>query len=206
MIESIIFDWSGVIKDSVISHLQVINKIFKEFNREEITLSELTENWQQPYMNFYKKYLPEIGFEEEQAAYKRAISDLPGSISFEGIVSLIKKFKENGTKMSVVSSDLPETLLPEINHFGLEGIFDEVITNAHNKEDGVKKIIDELHYILEKTAIIGDSNHEIEVGKKYNIKTIGVTWGFSSEEKLKSANPDFIVHNLEELEQIILNK
>jgi len=66
MIKNIIFDWSGVIKDAGLSHLCVVNKIFETFGVKEITLDEMKESWVQPYMLFYKKYIPDITFEEEQ--------------------------------------------------------------------------------------------------------------------------------------------
>jgi len=204
MVKNIIFDWSGVVKDSVLSHHFIINDIFKQFGGKEISLDELKENWKQPYMDFYKKYLPELEHKDEVEAYKKALAKSPKSRAYKGIADLIRKFKCSGIRMSVVSSDLPETLFLEIERFGLNGIFDKVITNVHNKEEGVKKVLDELDYISEETAIIGDSNHEIEVGKKYNLKTIAVTWGFSAEDKLKSSCPDHLIYNLKELEQIIL--
>ena len=52
MIKSIIFDWSGVVKDSVEDHLWVINRMFKIVGVGEISLREMKENWEQPYMLF----------------------------------------------------------------------------------------------------------------------------------------------------------
>ena len=43
MIKNIIFDWTGVIKDSIEDHLFVVNKIFNKFGAKEISLSELKE-------------------------------------------------------------------------------------------------------------------------------------------------------------------
>jgi phosphoglycolate phosphatase-like HAD superfamily hydrolase len=55
-----------------------------------------------------------------------------------------------------------------------------------------------------KTVFIGDSNHEIMAGQATRVKTIAVTWGFNTEEYLKSKGPDFLVHNVKELEKILL--
>ena len=88
--------------------------------------------------------------------------------------------------------------------FGLEGyVFDFVIFGVHDKEEAVRKIVESGDIEKDSTIFIGDSNHEIEVGNKIGIKTVAATWGFTSENKLKSHNPDFVVHNSEELEKAI---
>lgn len=53
----------------------------------------------------------------------------------------------------------------------------------------------------QETAIIGDSNYDIEAGKAAGIKTIAVTYGFRSIEYLRGA--DFIIDSFGELLNII---
>lgn len=201
-----LFDWSGVVKDCFDAHVWSVGKMMEAFGGSQISAEEIKENWQQPYMNFWNKYFPGLGIEEQKKVYFETIAskDYPKSLAYAGIVELIKKLKEAGLFLAVVSSDSPKTLLPEMKEYGLENIFDEVITDVHDKTEGVDKILSENNFSKEETIFIGDSNHEIEVGKQAGIKTIAVTWGFTSEEKLKSMNPDFIAHNIGELENILL--
>lgn len=206
MIKNIIFDWSGVINDSVEFNHIVVNKIFKEFGANEISLEEFKNNWEQPFMLFYNRYLPDLTFEEEKEAYKRVIKDKLVGKPFPGIVDLIKKFKEKEIKMVILSSDFPQTLLPEITSFGLDDIFIDVVTDVHDKLEGVKELIKKNNFKKEETIFIGDSNHEIEVGKIVGIKTGAVTWGFCTKEKLASLKPDFLITNLSELESAIYSE
>lgn len=149
---------------------------------------------------------PGVSLEEEQRVYYEVIADpeCPKSSSYGGIVDLIKKFNNENIKMVVLSSDPPETLLPELKEYNLEGIFSEVLYKIHDKAESIHELIERNNFVKDETVFIGDSNHEVEVGKLAGIKTMAVTWGFCTEEKLKSTNPDFIVHNLKELENIIL--
>ncbi|MCX6751433.1 MAG: HAD family hydrolase [Candidatus Nomurabacteria bacterium] len=206
MIKNIIFDWSGVVKDCILDYLVIANKIFKQFGAKEISVEELQEEWRQPYLVFYRKYLPNITVEEESTAYRKAILESPEARQYEGISDLIKKFKKSGIKLFIISSDDSDTLLPEIKNFDLENVFDEIVFGVHNKEEGAREIVEANNLNRSETIFIGDSNHEIEVGKKLGIKTGAVTWGFSSESRLKSENPDFLIHSLEELEKVILLK
>jgi phosphoglycolate phosphatase len=141
---------------------------------------------------------------EEVAAYRSAIRTAPKAKPYPGIVSLIKQFKEKGIRMVVLSSDLAETILREIKDFGLEGVFEDVFLEVHDKGEVIHELIEKHGFAKDDTIFIGDSNHEVEVGKLAGIKTGAVTWGFSSEDRLRMTHPDFIVGDLKELEEIIL--
>jgi len=122
------------------------------------------------------------------------------------VVKLIHKCKEKGYFLAVVSSDFPETILPEVKQYGLDYIFSEVITDANDKLEPVQKIIKEYNLKLEDTFFVGDSNHEIDVSKLTGIKSVAVTWGFVSEKVLREHKPDYVAHNVEELENILLKE
>lgn len=202
MIKNIIFDWSGVIKDCVEDHLFVVNKIFNKFGAKEISLKELKENWAQPYMLFYNKYLPNLTLDQEMLAYQEAIRESPSPRFYAGIVGLIKDLQGRGIKMVVISSDFSETLLPEIASFGLSNTFIDIATEVYDKTRVMEDLIVKHSFKKSETFVVGDSNHEIEAGKFIGINTIAVTWGLTSENKLIVANPDFIVHNLDELREL----
>ena len=207
--KNIIFDWSGVVRDTVTNQMWIVNRIFKKYGAGEISTEEFRENWEQPPALFYQKYLPKGYNEEERTRLFQELQldkECPGSTAFSDVVKLVHKCKENGYFLAVVSSDFPETLLPEVKEYGLENIFSEIITDADDKLEPVQKIVKENNLNLENTFFVGDSNHEIDVAKKTGIKSIAVIWGFTSERKLRARDPDYVAHNPQELESIILSK
>jgi len=158
-------------------------------------------------MIFYNKYLPNITEAEEGEAYKEGIlsPDCPKAKAFPGICELIKKVKMKGYFLGVITTDIPETIFPEIKNYGLENIFDEVITKSNDKIVSLKNMLEKCKLNPAETCFIGDSNHEIIAGRATGVKTIATTWGFNTEEYLKSRNPDYLAHNIEELEKILLS-
>jgi phosphoglycolate phosphatase len=206
--KNVIFDWSGVVKDAVKSQLWIVNRIFEGYGVPAITMQELRENWEQPYTLFYDKYLPK-GYEKDDQSkkYREAIfhNDCPKAPSFLGIAEVIHTLKDRGMFLAVVSSDLTETVDSEIKEYGLENIFNDIVTNVHDKFDSVQEIIKKNNLNLEDTFFVGDSNHEIDVAKKSGIKSIAVTWGFNSERRLRDKNPDYIINSSEELSELVLN-
>ena len=206
MIKNIIFDWSGVVKDAVNAQLWKVNKIFEIYGVSPIPLEEFKENFSLPYMPFYNKYLPDLTREEQDPIYTELSSrvDCPKSPAFPGIIDLIKKLKKENHYLAIVSTDLPETLLKEMKEYGLENIFDDIFTNIYHKEESVSDLIIKRKLDKDSTCFIGDSNHELEVAKTTDIKSVAVTWGFTSEDRLKTYNPDFVAHNVKELGEILL--
>lgn len=198
MIKNIIFDWSGVIKDSVEDQLFAVNEVFQQFGAKKISLEELKENWVQPYMLFYNKYLHNITIEQEGAFYKKAIMTRLAR-AYPGIVNLVKELKKKDVRMVVISSDFSDTVLSEIISFGLDSAFLDVITDVENKTAGMEELIKKHDFDKLETVVIGDSNHEIEAGQSIGIRTIATTWGFTLEKRLIATRPDYIVHNLDEL-------
>lgn len=205
--KNIIFDWSGVVRDTVTNQMWIVNRIFKQYGVGEISTEEFRENWTQPPALFYQKYLPQGYNEAERSLLFQKLqldADCPPATSFPEVVKLMHACKERGYYLAVVSSDYPETLLPEVKSWGLEGVFDDIITDANDKLPPVEKLLKERQLDPAITFFVGDSNHEIDVSKKTGTKSVAVTWGFTSEQKLRARGPEYVAHTPKELEGIIL--
>lgn len=209
MIKNIIFDWSGVINDNVLTGLTAINYILKHFGVKEITAEEMKREWIQPYPLFYEKFVPNLTLEKEQELYKIAYPDAKKIVPtrcYPGMESVLKKFKDNGINMIIISSDLPDHLFGEMEDYGLNGIFSDVYSDVVDKRKGLNEILAKHGFTREETIFIGDTHHEIDSGMSVGMITGAVTWGFQNEDDLKKVNPDYIFHNPPELEKIILDE
>ena len=202
----IIFDWTGVIKDALIAHLWVVNRIFRNHGLNEIFIGEFHDNWIEPYMKFFNKYLPEMTVEEENKEYREAVMDpeYPKSKCVEGIKEMLVKLADRKYTMMVISSDLAETVNKELVEFGIDNIFVKVISGASDKSEAILEAVSLYSGDRNHVYIVGDSVHEIQVGKPLGIKTIAVTWGFGSKGNLESMLPDKIFENVVDLQSYLL--
>lgn len=50
-----------------------------------------------------------------------------------------------------------------------------------------------------EVIMVGDRKHDILGAKDCGIASLGVTWGFGSEQELKEYQADYIVYQVEEL-------
>lgn len=205
-VENILFDWSGVISDNISALLKTINSMFDERGVAPISMEELKQNWKQPYLKFYQQYLPGITLEEEDALFKRhGIKHYKPEL-IKNMPELIVKLKENKKEMYIVSSDPAESLLELLDRNNIRNCFKEIHCELHNKIETVKTIIKNNRINLETCFIVGDTAHEIEVGKEMGIKTIGVTWGMYTEERFKEENyPDYLIERVKNLEELLLS-
>lgn len=208
MIKNIIFDWSGVISDDLIPVYNANMITFKKHGAKRISLEEFKREWEQPYMLFYNKYMPELTKEKQDTAYKvayeEALLKYPPK-PYSHIKDTLQKFKKAGINMIIISSNLSEALLSDIKEFSFNGLFDEINSEVHDKAEIIQETIKRNQFNPEETIFIGDTTHEVDAGKKANTKTAVVTWGYQNEDKLKTSNPDFVIHNLKELETVILS-
>jgi phosphoglycolate phosphatase len=105
-------------------------------------------------------------------------------------------------KKAVISNkreDLSKRLLEELR---LSEYFDLIIgsdTAGERKPSPVPVlyVITKLGFSPEESIIVGDSNYDIEAGKKAGVKTVAVTYGYRPRESLTEA--DYIIDDIREL-------
>jgi len=203
MFKNVIFDWSGVICDDIFAVYQADMDMFKEFGVEAITFEEFKQQWEMPFMNFLHKYIPNITMEQQGKIFKKAILKYNQNKIFPGADATVKKLFDHQINLFIVSSDIG-IILDMLKFFKIENLFTEVIYNVHDKTKSVRNLVQKYNLNPDQTIFIGDTNHEIETSKTVGIKSGAVTWGYCLEEKLKALNPDFLIHNFSQLEEIVL--
>lgn len=203
MIKNIIFDWSGVINDNVSTTHCAAMAVLKHFGATEMELDEFRNVWQMPYMKFYNRYLPDLTNEQQHSIYRDAYVRCPKPEIYPGMAEFLKRCQNQGVKLFVVSSDPKTHILREIDEYGLNGVFEKVVYEIHEKADAVRQIVQEYGLSAENSVFVGDSDYEIEVGRAAGIKSAGVCWGAYTEERLIEAQPDFIFRNIDDLELLI---
>lgn len=211
----LIFDVDGTIWDSEKDVFLSFNHTLKTLAGFEITKEEFQTLAGMPLGKMFEKVLPEDKkhlYEEYEKAYKKYYIDeehyADATILFEGVKETLENFKNQGFFMAVASSKPKRILDKMVARFGLKG-FQYVLgteeSNFKHKPDPeiVNYIMDKLKVSREDTVIIGDSKSDILTGKNAGIDTIAVTYGYDTEENLKSAEPTIIIDSFGELEDII---
>ena len=166
----------------------IINLFCKDLNdlNIKITENELEKIFDEVNVIFYK----------EMQKYTKPI---------DSAIDFIKKLKQKGLKLGVVTSDSKESTLLTLKHFNWENLFDSVIgreSTKETKESGVpvKLALEEMKANPKNTIMIGDAPMDYIAANNANVeKTILVATGQITKQDLEKTSK-FVVNSLDEIQ------
>lgn len=129
---------------------------------------------------------------------------------YSGIESLLKNLKKQEVKLAVATSKPTVFANQVLEHFELDKFFDLVIGSnldgSHiDKDEIVSTVIKKLNILdTSKAIMIGDREYDIMGGKKNNMDTIGVLYGYGIGNEIEKANPTHIVKTVREIEKYLI--
>jgi phosphoglycolate phosphatase len=116
---------------------------------------------------------------------------------FKGIENMLKILSRKN-KLFIITSNLTNIIKNSLKNNNIE--FFEKVLGADIHTSKVKKIEKiKARYKDENIFYIGDTKGDMIEGKKAKVKTIAVTWGWHSKDKLARQNPDYIVDSPDDL-------
>jgi phosphoglycolate phosphatase len=109
--------------------------------------------------------------------------------------------------MAVVTNKTLEFSEPLLVQLGIRPYFGMIIgadagLPLKPAPDAFLSIMRSLAVPKERTVVVGDGTTDIRAGKAAGIATCAVTYGFRSEEELRRAGPDHVIHELSELKHL----
>jgi len=125
---------------------------------------------------------------------------------YEGIPALLRSLKKNGAQIAMATAK-PQAFAEKIaKKFGFTPYLDALVGPDMSKKDAskadiVKKAMDTLGGPV---VMVGDRCFDVEGGRANGVDTIGVTYGYGSEEELRAAGANYIAHSTAELAEILL--
>lgn len=122
---------------------------------------------------------------------------------YEGLPEVLKRIREQGIKIGVVSNKPDEETKEICRHYfkadvGV-AIGDHATRNRKPAPDNVFEALKQLGSCKDKTLFIGDSNVDVITAKNAGLACVGVTWGYRSRETLLEAGADYIIDEPEAL-------
>jgi len=126
---------------------------------------------------------------------------------YEGVVDEIRRLKQAGKQLGVVTSKLRDGALRGIRISGLDEVFDIIVgcddvKNFKPHPEPVLKAVEELGAPHAETVFVGDSRHDMECGRAAGVKTAAVLWGPFDRAHLKDLSPDYWLEKPEDLRQL----
>ena len=118
---------------------------------------------------------------------------------YDGIIPMLERLRDKGIALAVASNKYQAGTEALINRFFADFDFVRILGQREGmpiKPDPaiVREAMEGVPGIeLEEVIYCGDSDVDMMTGANAGVRTIGVRWGFRTEEELKSHNPWLIV-------------
>jgi pyrophosphatase PpaX len=129
--------------------------------------------------------------------------------AFEGVDALLETLAAERRRLGIVTSKRRKTLDLALEVLGIASHFDTLVTTDDTERhkphpDPVLLALERLGSDPVDAAFVGDSPFDVAAGKAAGVYSVGVTWGkIHSEERLRESGADVIVHNPNDLLDVL---
>ena len=113
---------------------------------------------------------------------------------FTPIFNVLTELKKDNI-LAVISSNISQVIHIILSRSGFNGYFQKILGAdfGYSKEEKILHALDSFQMGRDRTFYVGDTVGDIKEGHLAGVKTIAVTWGWHSKEKLETANPDYLI-------------
>ncbi|OMD31768.1 pyrophosphatase PpaX [Paenibacillus odorifer] len=128
--------------------------------------------------------------------------------SFPLVKETIEELSSRGIKLGIVTTKIRPTTIKTLERFDLLKYMDTIVTVNDVTEpkphpEPVLTAIKNLGVDPRKTLMIGDSAVDIQSAKAAGVYAVGVSWSLKGEDTLRKYDPDFIIHNMKDIIEIM---
>ncbi|MBI4848329.1 MAG: HAD-IA family hydrolase [Nitrospirae bacterium] len=205
MLKLLIFDLDGTLADTAQDIADALNFALKPFGNKVYSVEETKAMVGSGISKLLVSLLPVKDESSRQLVTDRFIGYysehvVDNTVAYPHVKETMQQL---GNYRKAVVSNKREALSKEVlRGVGLLQYFDVVWGSDSVREMKpspvpIFDLMNMFSVLPEETAIIGDSNYDIEAGKAAGIKTIAVTYGFRKREILKDA--DFVIDSFDRL-------
>jgi len=211
----ILFDLDGTLTDPMMGITNSIMYALQKMGRDIPSRQSLCCFIGPPLIPAFKEFLGMTNDEANEALrlYREYFSvyGLYENTIYPGIDAALAKLKSAGKTLALATSKPEKFARKILDHFSLSEYF-TVICGADLEGLRASKT-DVMRYTLEmlgnpdllQTIMVGDRHHDIDGAKECGCASVGVLWGYGSEEELKNAGADKILSSIEEMTEMLMN-
>lgn len=152
--------------------------------------------------------LVNYSIEQYQILFKETILPRAQELVFPGVVAGLAQLKTQGCTLAVATSKIYRSAEALLKAAGIRGYFslvvgaDQVTERKPHPEMGLL-VMKKLGALAENTIMVGDTTHDLLMANGAGMRSIAVTYGVHDVEKLKSAEPTWMVNTFYEVINLV---
>jgi phosphoglycolate phosphatase len=208
-IKLIIFDLDGTLVDTSIDITNALNYALKPYGLKDLTVDDTVKMVGEGITRLIEKLLGDKKIQEKDDVIKKFLDYYSEHlIDYSSVYPRVRETIEKlgGYKRAVISNKREYLSTELLGKLDLLKYFNLVIgsdTTPEKKPSAVPVIhaVTKLGVGLQESIMVGDSNYDIEAGKKAGVKTVAVTYGYRERQYLMDA--DYMIDSIEELLELL---
>lgn len=210
--ELIIFDWDGTLVDSIDWIVHCLQTAATECNCKVPKPQAAKDIIGLSIGNAIKTLFPEADAEIAESLRKSYSCEYFSRQTtredlFPGVPEMLTCLKQNGYKLAVATGKGRPSLDKALKATGMDGFFhisrcaDETASKPDPKM--LEEIMQHASIKAERTLMIGDSIHDLQMAQNANISSIGVCCGAHSQNLLQQYQPLLCLNQTAELLELM---
>lgn len=205
-----IFDLDGTLNDSIPLIVATSKLAYKELGAD-ISEERIKSMIGVPLVETGEEILGPGRGQAYLEAYLRHYNTLDYPMrAFPGIAEMLADLRAHGAKLALATAKRRQMAHDTLDAIGLSDALDAIVDSESTERrkpfpDPALKALELLGVTAEESVFVGDSSHDILCGHSAGLRTVAVTWGAGTADELISAQPDYTVHTVAELRELLLS-
>jgi HAD superfamily hydrolase (TIGR01549 family) len=203
------FDWDGVLLDSLGAAFNVYNKIFEKLGTKQLTREEFLKMQSPNWYEFYAEVgLPTALWKEVDGEWMRLYQEERPSLHEDALICL-GSLKDAGFRLALVSNGSRARVEQELTKFKLLPYF-EVILFGEKKEElkpspvMLDRALGLMDLEPQDVVYVGDSPVDIQAAKSASVPSIAIARGPIQAGRLLRENPEYVFGGLRDMVKFLL--
>jgi pyrophosphatase PpaX len=208
-----LFDFDGTLVDTTeMIHQSMRHATISVLGRDDIPRETLLANVGQPLphqMELIEAEKAELLLEAYRSHHEEHHDALIGE--FPGVEKSLSRLRSAGILVAVVTSKRRTSVEMALKNFpGLRDVVDRFVTleDTTQHKPNPEPLLRGLELLggipKESAAYIGDSPFDVQAAKAAGLTSVAVSWGAFSEDRLREAEPDYLVPDIASAVDVLL--
>lgn len=208
MLKGIIFDFDGTLAETNTLIIKAMSKTFMELFGA-YTDEQLLDCIGPPLIETGRALFPEDPqhFVDTYRKYQFGLHDSMIT-AYPGVMEMLDKLHAMDLNLAIVTSKKRDMFLKGLRKLGMEKYFDVMVTEddvtCHKPDpEPMNLALSSMGLTADECIMVGDNYHDILAARAVGMKSVAVGWSIKGLDFLKKHNPDFILHEADDIFNMI---
>ena len=205
-VEGVLFDWDGTLIDSYHADTSAYLAMFKEMGiawGEQELEKHYSPNW---YHVYRAAKLPRKFWNDADRAWRRHYAKHQPKLIL-GVRGVLARIRSRH-RLGLVTSGDRDRVLRQLRAFRLTQIFSARVCSGDTLRKKphpapLRLALRQMGLAPESCVYVGDAPQDVEMARRAGVLAIGVLGPFPTEKRLRAARPEFLLHSLKELPDLL---